>query len=258
MGALEASPLASPRGENAPAEEVKAEAPEEEETAPLCCAVPAEYLHNLPQVLTRKTCTEKTYRSAMNVLRRVCANEENRSVLLGELSQASLALAEKLAAQLGEITFAVDGGALTMNQPDTTRSSLHGLSFLRLLKLVVALNEGNIADHFEELWKYLNVCMDELSTLFTEQQGLTIKDTTSFSSLIPVIEAFFVVHADSEPIKPVVLTTPTNSAPSTPRRSLSSSELHSSTSTATSFEPDLYAFIKRNKTLINLLVKQNP
>lgn len=145
-----------------------------------------------------------------------------------------------------------------MHQPDTTRSSLHGLSFLRLLKLVVALNEGNIAEQFDELWKYLNACMDELSTLFQEQQGLTIKDTTSFSSLIPVIEAFFVVHADSEPIKPIFLTTPTHSAPSTPRRS-PSSELRTSLSTSTTgLESDLYAFIKRNKTIINLLVKQNP
>eukprot|EP00339_Tiarina_fusa_P012546 CAMPEP_0117085790 /NCGR_PEP_ID=MMETSP0472-20121206/60273_1 /TAXON_ID=693140 ORGANISM="Tiarina fusus, Strain LIS" /NCGR_SAMPLE_ID=MMETSP0472 /ASSEMBLY_ACC=CAM_ASM_000603 /LENGTH=2751 /DNA_ID=CAMNT_0004815117 /DNA_START=1687 /DNA_END=9942 /DNA_ORIENTATION=+ len=236
----------------------KAEEPEDD-ILRICPTLPPHYLCNLPRVFTLKTCTEKTYKATMSILRRVCANEMNREFLLSELQNTAASLAQNLTEQLSEVVFEVSGGSLVVKQQST--GSPQGLSFLRLLKLMVALDSSSVKNDFDALWKHLDQSMNSATEVLNEQESTVITDSSSFSVLLPVIEAFFVVHGKGEneidSVNPQNLNLSTDIAkPVFCTVSRTKSELASSTRGDS--DSPVFQFVQRYKTILNLLIKQNP
>jgi len=243
----------------------------EEPAKKICPVITIDQLKYLPHVLTLDSCSEKAYLFAITVLRRVCANEQNRQALLNELLNAAGVLAKAVSNNLSQVEQRLAEGhhsaALSIASGSGSGGAGSGgsskpeTSFLRLLKLMNQLVPSEMIAQLQldELWDRLNGCIEHLNKVIH-------KDGSPLLSLLtPVLEAFFIVHTHQEE-SPLSANNNNNkvSEQLQIRLSLSSSGhggLLSSSASAAQVDPDtkkLSSFMQRSRTVLNILIKQNP
>ena len=273
----------------------------------VCPELPSEYLKNLPKILTKEICSEKTYKNTMIILQRVCANESNRNHLLSELQCTAISLSTIITKYLQEtittsfsLNFNENQASILTKEDEkqstavktskiltwfSSKSSIQGISLLRLLKLMIGLDGSSLEsvnNQYKTLWDTLDECLTKLTELISSDDEI-VSNIDSFSHLflLPIIECYFVVHMEAlkqhwgEQGESIHQRSSSNlngdeislfssmEIVNTPRRGDGSGaggkeEVILTNNHLNELENELLNFIKKYRIILNLLIRSNP
>jgi E3 ubiquitin-protein ligase HUWE1 len=235
---------------------------EKEGEAVLKIDLSSRQLEKLTEVLTLPVCSEQAFQHAEVVIEHLARDPMNRELLLANLVTAAQRLSSVVQSHLEylnrELTKATTHPVTVLSI--LFSSSQAELNLLRVLKTIVALTKSEALTaslNLEAMWGTFEFALDFLTKLSSHKPTSAVAST--LAPLVPIVEAFFVVHS----IAPVVssFTKGMEATAST------SSIITTTTTTTTTLEegvetsaavPRVVRFCEKHRKLLNDLVKQNP